>query len=329
MPRELWLMITVCLTALLAACSPSAPPLATSGSPTSPPNPTASSTPAETGTPRPSATLSPSPTPVKTATLTPEIPTQTPVIEETIMAAQVPIISNALLSPDRQWRAEVMRFDCIPLADLGEYALERLMLVQEGGGDKIADEQLLSCGGLGAFGLEPLFWSPDSRFLYYTDAREGLPDGGCGYWERPVLRLDITDITNWKVENLGGGPLSPDGSMLATWQGMELVVWDIDNGEIGRAPASTPDLSVGPIAWSPDSQSLVYIQYAPNCLPVSGKSYLVRLDLPELSADILLESEAPSFGGVKWETPGGLRLFDEKGMEWGYDFITGELQVKK
>ena len=90
-----------------------------------------------------------------------------------------------------------------------------------------------------------------------------------------------------------------------------------------------PDLSVGPIAWSPDSQSLVYVQYASGCPVVSGKSYVFRLDLPELVGDILLESEAASFGGVVWEVPDALRLFDENGLEWRYDFITKELEAVK
>ena len=40
------------------------------------------------------------------------------------------------------------------------------------------ETQLLYCGGIGASGLEGKFWSPDSRFFYYTNAREGWPDGG-------------------------------------------------------------------------------------------------------------------------------------------------------
>jgi len=314
------LLIIICLIVSVAACSP----LTATSSPTSSPEPAASATLEATNTSQPSATLSPT-VRVKTATPTPETPTQTPVLEETIMAVQVPSVSPALISPDRKWRAEVMSYDCTPFADMGDYALERLMLVQEGGGDRIVDQQLLACGGLGAFGLEPLFWSPNSLFLYYTDAREGVPDG-CGYWERSILRLDVTQ---WGLEKLGRGPLSPDGLKLATWQGMELVVWDIDGGEIGRVLASAPQSLDGPIAWSPDSKSLVYLQYASDCPFVSGKSNVVRLDLPELSAEILVESEAPSFGGVEWEFPDALRLFDENGVEWGYDFKTEELEVVK
>jgi len=56
---------------------------------------------------------------------------------------------------------------------------------------------------------------------------------------------------------------------------------------------------------------------------------VVRLDLPELSAEILVESEAPSFGSVEWEFPDMLRLFDKNGVEWGYDFKTEELEVVK
>jgi hypothetical protein len=142
-------------------------------------------------------------------------------IVETIIASQKPKISLPLLSPDGEWRAEVAIYDCIPFGDMGEYALEQLKLVQVSKGvEKVADSQLLACGGLGAFGFEGLFWSLNSRFFYYTDASEGVPDG-CGYWVKPVLRLDTTSLT---VESLGGGLPSPDGMKLATWQGRELVI---------------------------------------------------------------------------------------------------------
>ena len=61
------------------------------------------------------------------------------------------------------------------------------------------DSQLLNCGGLGAFGLAPLFWGADGQTLWYTTAREGGPDGACRPWVRPMTRVDVTD---WSVVTL-------------------------------------------------------------------------------------------------------------------------------
>jgi hypothetical protein len=102
-------------------------------------------------------------------------------------------------------------------------------------------------------------------------------------------------------------------------------VWDANHGEIGRAAAAVQDAGPGSIVWSPDSRALVYLQVASYC-PLSGKSYLVRLDLPELEPNLLFESEMPTFGGVAWDAADQLRLFDENGEEWSYNFSTKELK---
>lgn len=248
--------------------------------------------------------------------------TATPDIAGTVVAMSKPRIDSSLSSPDGKWRAEIVIHDCVLTGELDENAYEELRLVQvDTNVIKVVDDQLQNCGGLGAFGLEGLFWSPNSRYFYYTNAREGFPDG-CGYWERPILRLDVNNL---QFEYLGGGPNSPDGTKLATWQGYELVIWNINEDEIARFPAISPDAQIGPIAWSQDNQALVYFQVESYC-PLAGKSYLVRLDLSKLSQAILLESNQTTFGYVSWDSPNELRLFDENGKEWHYEFDTKDLE---
>jgi len=213
-------------------------------------------------------------------------------------------------------------YDCVAVGGVDENACEQLKLIQtDNGVERIADTQLQYCGGLGAFGLAGLFWSPNSRYFYYTNAREGVPDG-CGYWERPIIRFDVSNLN---LERLGVGYRSPDGTMLATWQGQELAVWDVNEGEIARISVMASDAETGPIAWAPDSQALVYVQFASYC-PLSGKSYVVRLDLPALRQTLLVESETPTFGNVIWDVSSELTLFDENGKEWRYMFTTQELR---
>jgi hypothetical protein len=207
-----------------------------------------------------------------------------------------------------------------------QYGYEELRLVEiKTSTEKVVDTQLRNCGGLGAAGLEGLFWSPTARYFYYTRAREGVPDG-CGYWERPITRLDLA---NQSIEQLGEGPLSPDKAKIAAWQWpeKELVIWAVDGEELARITAFVPDANIGPITWSPSSRSVVYLQAELDCYPL-GKTYVIRLDLSTLKQELLLESEKPSWGGVIWKSSSELNLFDENNKEWRYNLIAKKLEPK-
>ena len=280
-----------------------------------------------TSSPTPDLTATSAATPTLTPTL-PSTSTQTPLstptpdLAATVVAMNRPRIQATYPSPDGEWQAEVVIYDCAQVNEGDVLAYEQLKLTQVSNGtEKIADNQLQYCGGLGAYGLEGLFWASNNRYFYYTNAREGVPDG-CGYWERPIIRFDVM---NESIDYLGGGSVSPDGSKIATWQDRVLVIWDVNQGEFGRAAAVAQSVGPGSIVWSPDSQALVYVQATTYC-PLSGKSYLVRLDLPELKPNLLFESEMPTFGGVIWDTAHQIRLFDEKNQEWTYNFATRELK---
>ena len=250
-------------------------------------------------------------------------------IVEAVTTAQQPNLYKSYPSPNGASRAEVTIYDCIkvdlqPNADANAY--EQLKVIDNGGNERIGDSQLVNCNGLGAFGLEGLFWSPNSRYFYYTDARQGIPDGLCGYWERPVFRLQIDSL---EKEALGIGPLSPDGTKLATWQGIDLTLWDVnEEQEIGRItpqPLNT-GTGIGAIAWSPDNQALVYVQTESYC-PLSGNSRIVLVDVSTLEQTMLLESETPTFSGASWEVPESLKLFDENGKAWIYSFKNQKLNL--
>lgn len=290
---------------------------------TSVPNPTAMPQPTQPVEPAPTATVMSLPSSTAVPTETASGPSATPTVIGTIVALIEPTTFTSHLSPDGNWQAEVVRYDCVPVSDVEEQAYERLDLIQPADNSTVlADSQLQSCGGLGAFGLAGLFWSPNSRYFYYTNAREGFPDGLCGYWSPPFLRIDVT---NPAPEFLGIGSLSKDETRLATWYQNELTVWDIDAGEIARMPPFSPGTEIGPVAWSPDSESLVYVQTETYC-PVSGNSYVVRLDLSTSEQALLLESESPTFSNVSWESPDELTLVDENGDDWRYNLVTKELQ---
>jgi len=252
----------------------------------------------------------------------------TPDLRAAVMTASPPEVYAAYPSPDDRWRIEILIHDCVqienPDPDISAvaHALEQLQLVDvHTGSVEIVDSQLLNCGGLGAFGFDGRQWSSNSRYFYYTDAREGQPDGLCSYWVPPLVRLDVTDR---RVEHLGMGPFSPDGTRLATWQNQDLVVWDLEEGELERSPALLPDAGRGEIAWSPDGESLVYIQTDEFC-PGQGTSHIIRLDLPELEPEQLIESEDPFFVHVIWDAAGSLIVSNMEGKAWRYDLDAEQL----
>ena len=131
-----------------------------------------------------------------------------PPIVATLAATTQPLLRGHLSSPDGKWRAEVEIYVCTEIEDQGEISYERLSLI-----DIATDEQTeiahqqINCGGLGAFGLAPLCWSADSQVLYFTDAREGVPDGA-GEWQRPIFQYDRT-TEEAQPYNGGVEPMEP------------------------------------------------------------------------------------------------------------------------
>lgn len=255
--------------------------------------------------------------------MTEEAPTATLDVVGTVLASTRPRVLTPNISPDGQWRAEVVVYDCVQVGETDENAYEQLKITHlNDGAETIADTQFRNCRGLGAFGLEGLFWSPNSRYFYYTAAREGSPDGLCSYWGRPILSWEVSTR---QQAYLGDGPRSPDGDKIAAWRDQELVVWDVNTGEIGQVSMANSGRVPGPIAWSPDSRAVVYLRTADYCIP-RGKSYIGHIEVPTLQHTILLESEDPRFDDLQWATSDRLRLVDEEGKSWWYSL--GTLKLK-
>jgi hypothetical protein len=230
-------------------------------------------------------------------------------------------VLTELESPDGQLRARVLTYPCVPIEGEGEYALDELIIEVIATGETwLAAEQLLACGGLGAFGLQALFWSPGGRQLYFTTAREGIPDG-CGVWLPP---FSVVDTLLRQVRTLGEGVRSPDGGSLALWEGSDLVVWQVDEGETARFPSAVQDLPPGPIAWAPDGSALAYLQFDGVCQP-EAPSHLVRADLASRDFRILHTSSDPVLGGLEWRQADVISLWDAAGLRWEYTLAQGKL----
>ncbi len=151
---------------------------------------------------------------VVTATPAPQ-PTPDPTTQAIIAAVQAAgePTTTAYVAPDGQRRVELAIFACAPTDSGDVYAYETASLTRTDGAAAIVDSQLINCGGLGAYGFDGLFWSADGRHFYYTTAREGVPDG-CGDWQPPIQRLDVTVGASDPLYDIGE---SPDAAALTAW----------------------------------------------------------------------------------------------------------------
>ena len=114
----------------------------------------------------------------------------TPNYPATITTSKTPQAPALFRSPDGKWQAQVVVYSCSATPAENEMGYDELRIKNlDTGQEVLADSQIQFCGGLGAYGLEGFFWSKDSRRFYYTDARQGVPDGG-GNWARPYLFFD-------------------------------------------------------------------------------------------------------------------------------------------
>jgi len=273
--------------------------------------------------PLPTAAIAVAPSLTPEPTVTPG-PSPTPAPEALLAAAVEPRLAAVLPAPDEMKRAEVIVYDCAAVGDdPNPRALEILRIVDPAAATEYQiDSQFINCGGLGAFGLEPLAWGAGGRAFYYTPAREGGPDGGCRPWVRPIVRVDLADWTVTTLEQAAG---SPDGTKLAGWTNGELVVFALDGGELGRsAPAALPPF-VGPPVWSPDGTALAYLQYTTGCGEAAGDSAVVLVDGATFAPRVLLTSAAPEFQALEWPEAGRLLLIGVDDSRWSYDLGSGVL----
>ena len=275
---------------------------------------------------QPSLTATSRPTTTVAPTEIPQTPTVNPSIAATVIALSPPRILSSSLSPDGKWRAKVLIHDFVlmdPQLNTHSNAVEILNLIRVSDQKEFIIETSLRNWPDYLGGIRGLVWSPNGQYFYYTDTRERVPEGLCAYWARPVKRVLAE---SQEVELVGGGHLSPDKTKLAFWQNNNIVIWSLDDGEIARIPAVIPDAFKSQIAWSFDSQSLVYLQTQAGCPPF-GKSYMTHLDLSEMTQTLLIESEDPSFYWLTWDAPSRISLADEGGNVWKFNLVSKELRL--
>jgi hypothetical protein len=235
-------------------------------------------------------------------------------VAQAVMTATPPVVSDTHLSADGQWRVEVVHHDCVEVGEVEQnaYELLRLVHIADGMETTIAD-QLVYCGGLGAYGLGFVYWSADSRYLYYTDSGRGVPDGWSLGWY-PTLFL--YDLTTKETTSLRWGPIAPDGVTMAYVDPREssLYIWNLEHGEVARIPSPYQPGSYGPaiygMAWSLDGKKLVYVESenAYDWEPANAKSSIMLLDLATFERQVIYQSEKGNLYCCQYLEPGRIQF---------------------
>ena len=210
-----------------------------------------------------------------------------------ITAENSPEIYTYPPSPDFRWSVELTIYGCtsIPVqaneTELRGY--EILTLKDAAGYDPIViDEQITYCGErIGAEGVGFLKWSPDSRYLYYTNGRQGVP-GGEGVWWPPAIRLDLQTMQS---EYLGAATFSMNSRYLATIATDNRVITLYDSTQPEPLASFEPLINPGiytDLFWLTDNSGLISIEADSY---VTSHLILSHIDLASLSRNILIEND--------------------------------------
>lgn len=199
----------------------------------------------------------------------------------TLMADVEPELIQSHPSFDGLFLAEVTAYPCTAIDDQ-EWSYEQLDIINTDSGEsETVAEQLIACGGLGGYGLSALRWT--ENFLYYTDAREGTPDG---FSLMSIPSIWQVDLSTLQVQNLGKALFSPDSAWIISWVGDTLHLLADDGVEVAEFPMTPENLSMTQLLWLPDSRGIIYIQAD---MPFgSTQSVVTHLDIETMEQTIIL-----------------------------------------
>lgn len=175
---------------------------------------------------------------------------------------------------------------------------------------------------------EPLRWSDDGRFLFFTNVT--LADGCGGYtngsdlWRLDLSSGQLTEMTPFIGLSMD---VSPDGTKLAVHgaNGRGFLIRDLATG--AEQSVALPDLgdvwALGRVLWSPDGQHILSTWVLDPCSPEQTTA-VIRIDADTLTATTVVEPDPRNFVLLKWIN-GEVRLLDNEGRTWYLEPFSGEL----
>ncbi len=244
-----------------------------------------------------------------------------------VMAASQPETLFTSVSPDGNWQADIIRYDCVLVdpASGSENAYEQLIITHLSDGVKtVSAEQLQYCGGMGSYGFNDLYWSNSSQYYYFDEVRVfSGPDGmACGLLNTGFSRINVE--TSVREYLPGNGTVFIDNGILVGWTDQQIVLTLLDGDEIRRTPFAIQGYTLQSMQMSPAGARFAYT-LSESCDPAQGNTAIVLYNLADNSQTILAESAASGYRYAQWESPTQLMMLDTNGYQWLYNLETGEL----
>lgn len=237
-------------------------------------------------------------------------------------------------SPDGRWQAEVTV--ALPIIDgrtVSDRYYQQLRVTRTDGSIEWTPIERWSNYGLGYTVPQPLYWSEDGQYLYFTN--RPVVDG-CGVFinASDLVRLDLSsgnlvEIVPPVASSLA---ISPDGAYVAYFgQGedrlrltlRELATgverWVIVNG-------TAANVSAGNIVWAPDGSELLLTLAYDACQPETWTHSTLLLDVASLRYETLIEQDARRFVVEQWlNAQDALLRGSAEERPWRLNTVTGNL----
>jgi dipeptidyl aminopeptidase/acylaminoacyl peptidase len=197
----------------------------------------------------------------------------------------------------------------------------------DGSGEQILLDKRLAASVL----PQPVQWSRDGRYLYFTDEPYGI-GGYILFWGGPDLQqVDLVTGTITEILPdqgcLCAMSLSPDGTTLASIAGidpLELVLRNILDGTERRTQLESGHWQAGNIVWSPDGKALMFTMAIGD--PEKEAYSIVRVDVGTLAQTVLIHDDARLLETIVWADAKTVWLNSTLmlGGAWRMDAETGE-----
>ena len=188
--------------------------------------------------------------------------------------------------------------------------------------------------GLGYTTPQPLRWSLDGQYLYFTN--RPVPDG-CGVFVNgsDLHKIDLSDGSVTEIVPPSGLwlSLSPDETMLAYigYGDRGLVLRDLTTGVEHEAKLNPgQDYAAGHVIWSPDGTALALtLAIRPCSTDWAEFTSVVRVEVSSLRQTTLIHEDKRLFTTVEWPTLDQVLLRDDHGDLWWMDSRTGRVTMRE